>query len=440
MLAKSISATTLFISGLVFIILGICLFFVKQLTLRFLLLLLGIAMAIFGLFSFLRFLLEKPESSKQRISFATIGIRDFIIGLFILICPNFILHSFAICFGIYLLLHTVICCIEYLLYRKNYLKGRLKVILNILFQLFFLIPLLFNREENIQVTSIILGIYLIGYGITRITDFLTILVPKRTTNRIKQQIQIPLPVIINAFIPRKLITLVNEMVALDTDTKQFNSKKKSPPPDIYVLIHLAPTGTAAMGHMEIAFENQIYSYGNYDMHSRSLLDSIGDGVVLVANKQDYIRYVVTKKERYIVEFGLSLTKKEIDVVKKQLYKLVHNHTEPYYPDLELADKGLLPNSNYQDMSSEIYQYANGKFYKITKGKYKKFFVLKTNCAMVAQYVLSSIGKQILCINGIITPGAYYDYLNERFKLKNTNVVSRKVYTVEDFKEKGLSGN
>ena len=86
------------------------------------------------------------------------------------------------------------------------------------------------------------------------------------------------------------------------------------------------------------------------------------------------------------------------------------------------------------MSSEIYKYANGKFYKIIKGKYKKFFVLKTNCAMVVDFVLSSIGKQILCVNGIITPGSYYDYLNARFKLKNTNVISRKVYTKNDFKE------
>ena len=54
--------------------------------------------------------------------------------------------------------------------------------------------------------------------------------------------------------------------------------------------------------------------------------------------------------------------------------------------------------------------------------------------MVAQYVLSSIGKQILCVNGIITPGAYYDYLNARFKLKNTNVISRKVYTRKDFND------
>lgn len=361
------------------------------------------------------------------------GIQDIIIGIAVLSFPNFILHSLGICFGLYLLLHTIINSIQYLIYRKYKIKGRLRVILNILFLILFLIPLLFNKEQNIQVTSIILGIYLIGYGLTKITDFFTVLIPKRTTDRIKQQIQIPLPAILNAFIPRKLITLVNEILEVESDSLSY--KKQSDVPDIYVLIHLAKSGTAAMGHMEIAFDEKIYSYGNYDMHSRSLFDTIGDGIILVADKEKYIEYMVDKKERYLVEFGLCLTEKEKTVVKEQLQKLLTTNTEPYYSDLEQFEKGLLPNGHYQDMSSEIYKYANGKFYKIIKGKYRKFFVLKTNCAMLAQYVLSSIGKQILCINGIITPGAYYDYLNARFKLKNTNVISRKVYTKKELKEK-----
>lgn len=429
MLAKSINATTLLLNGITFIILGICLFSIHDLTLKILLLIFGGLTILFGIFSILKLLWEKQN---QNIWIPIMnGIGDIVTGILVFSFSNFILHSLAVCFGLYLLLHTIINSIQYFIYRKYQIKGRLKIILNILFLVLFLIPLLFNKEENIKVTSIILGIYLIGYGLTKITDFMTVLIPKRTTNKIKQQIQIPLPVLLNAFIPRRLISLVNEMLEVESET--FNYQKQKTIPDIYVLIHLAKNGTAAMGHVEIAFEGNIYSYGNYDMHSRILLDAIGDGVILVADKEKYIEYMVDKKERYLVEFGLSLTEKEKAVAKEQIQKLLTTNTEPYYPDLELFDKGLLPSGNYNDISSEIYQYASGKFYKITKGKYRKFFVLKTNCAMVAQYVLSSIGKQILCINGIITPGAYYDYLNTRFKLKNTNVISRKVYTRKDFK-------
>lgn len=428
MLAKSINATTLLLNGITFIILGICLFFINDLTLKVLLLIFGGLTVLFGVFSILKLLWEK-QIKNAWLSIIN-GVQDIVIGILIFFFSDFILHSLGICFGLYLLLHTIVNSIEYFIYRKYLIKGRLRIILNILFLILFLIPLLFNREQNIQVTSIILGIYLIGYGVTKITDFLTILVPIRTTNRIKRQLQIPLPVILNAFIPRRLITLVNEMLEVENDN--LSCKKQSATPDIYVLIHLAKSGTAAMGHVEIAFEGKIYSYGNYDMHSRSLFDSIGDGVILVADKEKYIEYMVNKKERYLVEFGLSLTNKEKKVAKEQIEKLVSTNTSPYYSDLELFEKGLLPQGEYQDMSSNIFKYADGKFYKIMKGKYRKFFVLKTNCAMVAQYVLSSIGKQILCVNGIITPGAYYDYLNARFKMKNTNVISRKVYTRKDF--------
>ena len=50
--------------------------------------------------------------------------------------------------------------------------------------------------------------------------------------------------------------------------------------------------------------------------------------------------------------------------------------------------------------------------------------------MVAQYILSSVGKEILAINGIISPGAYYNYLNKRFMMKKTNIISRKIYIKE----------
>lgn len=435
MFEKSINATTLLLSGIAFIILGSFMLVANQVTMKLLLLLLGTLTILFGGYSIIKALWEENLEKHTKLIKLIHGIQDFIVGGILISCPHFILHSLAVFFGIYLLLHAIIDIIEYGIDRKYKIKGRLRIIIHILFLLFFLIPLLFNSKENIQVTSMIFGIYLIGYGITHITDFFTVLIPKRQTNKIKQQIQIPLPVFLNAFIPRKLITLVNEMLEVTQDTKEFDAKKHSATPDIYVLIHLADSGTAAMGHMEIAFENSIYSYGNYDLHSRSFFEAIGDGVVLVANKKKYIEYIVKKKERYIIEFGLSLSEKEKGIVKQQLKKLILENTEPYFPDLQLAEQGLLPKDDYHDMSSEIYKLADGKFYKIIKGKYKKFFVLKTNCAMVAQYVLSSIGKQILCINGIITPGAYYDYLNDRFKLKNTNVVSRKVYTKEDFKEK-----
>ena len=84
------------------------------------------------------------------------------------------------------------------------------------------------------------------------------------------------------------------------------------------------------------------------------------------------------------------------------------------------------------MSSDIYKFANGRYKKIIKGKNKKFFVLKNNCVIVAESILSTTGTSILNMNGLICPGAYYDYLNREFMKNNSIVITRKVYTKYDY--------
>lgn len=257
--------------------------------------------------------------------------------------------------------------------------------------------------------------------------------PSKILNKIKRKIKIPIPEVFTAFIPQQLITLVNEMLEVDPEASDYNYQKSDSETDLQIILHLAKSGTATMGHIEIAFRNIVYSYGNYDMHSRSLFQAVGDGVILIVDKQKYIKYCVEKRERYLIEFGLQLTDKEKEIIEKNINELINTNTIDYYSDAQLIEQGKISKRQLTDMSSEIYMYAGGYFKKITKGKYKKFFVLNNNCAMMVKSVLKTIGKDVIAINGILTPGAYYDYLNRQFMLKNTNVITRKIYTKNDFK-------
>ena len=207
-------------------------------------------------------------------------------------------------------------------------------------------------------------------------------------------------------------------------------KKNDLKPKLFVIIHLAKSGSASFGHIEVSYNGKIYSYGNYNKHSRHLFDAIGDGIILVADKEKYIDYCIHNKKRYLIEFGIVLTEKEEKQIEKRINKLITENTEPFYSDLELYEKGKIMYDDFNDMSSEIYKYANGKYYRITKGKNKIFFVLKNNCAQVAEQILKGNGKRIIKLNGIISPGTYYDYLNQAFLMKNSNVVTKKVYMEE----------
>lgn len=428
MLNKQIKAITFLLTGLFTIILGLFMLNNSEKTLILLINIFGYGIIIIGILKLLTTIFSKNKFN----SFIE-SIVNIIFGILIIFGNNVILISGIILFSIYLNIISLTHFINYLIYRNNNIKGRLLVFIKFITTIIFSIILFLNPKPNLKYLGLIFGLYLIIFGITNITDFLTEILNKKVKNKIKQSIKIQLPILLTMFIPKRLITLINEILEKEEDINKLDIKKNNLNPDIEVIIHLAKSGSASMGHVEIAYKNKIYSYGNYNMHSRKLFNSIGDGIVLIADKNKYIKYCVTHKERYLIVFGIKLTDIEIKEVEKRIEKLITTNTIDYYPDQALADMGKLENKVYNDMSSEIYRLAEGKFKKIIKGKHKKFFVLKTNCSMVANYILSSVGKNIIAINGIITPGAYYDYLNNRFMMKNTNVISRKIYTKEDFK-------
>ena len=61
--------------------------------------------------------------------------------------------------------------------------------------------------------------------------------------------------------------------------------------------------------------------------------------------------------------------------------------------------------------------------------------MSTNCVVLADRVIGSAGTDIINLNGIITPGAYYDYLNRELQFENSQVISRTVYYKKKQKRK-----
>lgn len=354
---------------------------------------------------------------------------NVIFGISIMFFSKYIITSFTLIFALYTLLISIVNIISYVIYVENNIKGKLNVFINAITSLIFTVILLINPTLNIKYVLIILSIYLMLYGLKNIINFIFQILPKKITNKIKARIDFPIPLLIAMFIPKALLKEINEILKVDKE-KKFDYKKNDLKPKLFVIIHLAKSGSASFGHIEVSYNGKIYSYGNYNKHSRHLFDAIGDGIILVADKEKYIDYCIHNKKRYLIEFGIVLTGKEEKQIEKRINKLITENTEPFYSDLELYEKGKIMYDDFNDMSSEIYKYANGKYYRITKGKNKIFFVLKNNCAQVAEQILKGNGKRIIKLNGIISPGTYYDYLNQAFLMKNSNVVTKKVYMEE----------
>ena len=66
-------------------------------------------------------------------------------------------------------------------------------------------------------------------------------------------------------------------------------------------------------------------------------------------------------------------------------------------------------------------------YKFSKSKYKTYFLFTTNCAMLALDLLGKMGLDVLNINGILSPGTIYDFLETEYLNRGGLVIQRNLY-------------
>lgn len=432
MLERSIRPLTYLISGIILLTLGVTSIFISKNILELMIIFLSIILSLSAILEIIRYIKNKSKD-KKILNTLIKSFTDIVFAILIISNKKLFIGSFSIIAGIYLYINMLIQLINYIIYIKYSIPGRIMIFTRMMFSLILGSILISHPVKNVHYVQITAGIYMLALGLSRINDFIIEITPIEKENQMKKHIRIPLPLFLTFFIPHRLINLVNEILTVRDDDPILDISKKEQKPDLEVIIHLSESGTAALGHIEVCFEDKIYSYGNYDKHSRKLFNSIGDGVLLIADRNKYFKYNTNKLNRYLVSYGFSLTKTQIRELKNRINFLISNNTIDYYPDLALYEQGKIPKGNFNEISSDLYKEADATFKKIVKGKNKKFFVLKNNCAVVVNYILGSIGKNIIDINGIITPGTYYEYLNNEFSKKNSNVISRKIYTKKDFK-------
>ena len=95
----------------------------------------------------------------------------------------------------------------------------------------------------------------------------------------------------------------------------------------------------------------------------------------------------------------------------------------WYTRIERED-GYLHFRDYEsDYGCRLHYRTGAKFYKIRKGRFKTYWVLGENCVVFADLMLGLIGADILSMRGVITPGTYFDYLQEEYEKENSPVVS-----------------
>jgi len=366
-------------------------------------------------------------NKKKKEYFRTItrAILNTILGIFLCFHINYFVKGIILIYILYLLMLTITESINSYIYYTKHIKGVIKPISNAIFNNIMVIIMIFN-QDNVKIASLIFGIYFIIYGAFEFLNMIVELLPQK----IQEEIRIALPSVVAMFIPKILIQKIDDDM-VNNKFEKTKYQKKPGHANLFVIIHLAKSGSAAYGHIEIALGNKIYSYGNYNNHSSRIYGALGDGMLMICDRQKYMRQEVIMNKRYLFEFGLHVAPIEMIKIKKKL-KGIFKDSNRWYSDIERKAMGDKSITKYDDASSNMHRYADAEFYKVTKGKHQKFFILQSNCTMMPEAVLDVIGLHIHSMNGILAPGNYFDYLNSEYNRDNSKFISKRVYTKEDF--------
>ena len=372
---------------------------------------------LFGLSKLINFILNR-RIVKNLETIISVGL-NILLGIIMLVFPKVPLSILPLIFSFYLLLYSIINFIDYIILKENELYSRFKyLILSIIFLLISLM-FLFYPLDRLNIFIMIIGIYCLLLGLNKIIEFIIDLLTDKFKLKVKQKLKMTLPAIFEAFVPKTALYKINKYFDSIIDDKVINEES-----DLQIFIHLSNYGMNQFGHMDICFDGKIYSYGNYDNKSKRIFGSVGDGILFMQmKKKKYIKFCIDTSQKTIVEFGLKLTNKQKEKVKKELEKILID-TYTWNP--------LENNKKNKDYASKLYKATKCKFYKFNSGEYKTYFVMGVNCTYFIDELLMKSISGSLKIVGVISPGTYYNYLNENYNKKNSIVVSKKIYNKEMF--------
>ena len=424
MKVKTISPFTILLSSIAVFIFGIVVLFnisfISKLTLN----MISIYLLIIGILHILSYLFNKKNTMLGKF---TLGLLYIILSLSIKLHPEFFRISAVRIIGIYAFLNFLARITAALILYKNKVKGWLSGLIVSVVSLIFSVVLLFHPQEYMIFVSKLAGIYVILYSLTLLADFFKEISDENIVpDKLKRKVRIGLPLLYSAFIPQQLLEKINEFVKVNPTESTFIENKSTvhkdkPYSTVDIFIHLAPDCANGFGHIDISFENTTYSYGTYDSSSNRLFTLVSDGVLIEVETDKYIEILNTQFNRSLIGFTLALTKDQHELIKNRINKIKSNCY------LWKCPAQLSPNGDYTDETNIMYLDANCKYYKFKSGYFKTYFTLTANCVRLADTIVGSAGLDLIAVNGIITPGTYYNYLENLFRRKNSIVIKKKIY-------------
>ena len=315
-------------------------------------------------------------------------------------------------------LHFVTCYLQ----RKNnewvglntFFMGLLSALLGML--------LVIWPVAMIDTALVLSGLYCLMSAATQFTDYLEERRPGSKPGRVWRRDRVDAPPALFALVPKRAQEKINRIWdRLSEDASEADEDGGESAPDFEIFIHATEKGLGTVGHVDICFEDVVRTYGPYDFDSHRWGGLICNGVLAVISGRDrYLNFCTNYSKKTIFCYGLRLTGEQKEQVRKKIDQLmlqVRVWHSPYRRD---------PTKPHTDYASVLQRELDAQLYQFVKGEFQTYFMGSTNCAMLADRIIGSLGTDILSPGGLVTPGAYYSYLEREYRKKSGLVVSKRV--------------
>ena len=366
-------------------------------------------------FSILHLIQFDKDKKKMNIVLSLDVILMLAAALFIHLFEDLFIAMFPFAFGIYLLFIGISRLIKTYVFFQDKVRFRYLVLLDAIITLIFSLGLVLHPMKNKNAFSYYLGAYFIFYGLSfTIQGFNKMFISKDAV------FSLPVPVFISAFLPAATLDNIDKITSVEKEDK---------PADLEVFIYLRDKGMGKFGHMDFSYGGKTYSYGAFDYHTHKLWGSYGDGVLIVADRDQFLKHGNVFKQATVIKYGLKLNDEQRSLIEGRIQGLL-DRAEIFHSDSQADElKGELKD-DYDSYLANVYLNTHAETYKFKYGKFKTFFVLSTNCVNVAAYILQMKNLDLINIKGLVTPGTYLNYLNNEYLSGSETVVSRYVYEKE----------
>lgn len=319
-------------------------------------------------------------------------------------------------FGVWIVFNA--CCrfFAFVIAYRDRLSIRVYLFLDGLFSLIFGVILLSNWTKTTYLVNNLIGYYMIIFACFQLFSAINLL----SNNKIKQSIRFPLPIFIAAFLPSQVVRTANELVKNDQSILSKPDEVADDTNKVFVNFYMKVKGHEQFGHVDIAYEGKIYSYGCHDPFNRMSQMLYGDGVLIVANQSEFIDFEINQRDKVMVQFECELNSDQIRLFKQGLADLMAKTVVFDFPYKRDSDcRHYLTRMHAANVEAT--------YYKFTEGYFKTYFVLTTNCVLLVETLFQKTGINLFNINGIIVPGTYYDVLNTAYNQENSFVLSKKIF-------------